>query len=449
MSESNPATHRVRVGVVLPEDRATRICCDLPGAGYSITATGHETCINAHRPTQLVAHIDGPTIAVQSNGALVGRSDTWSIAPAVERERTGLLCRDCVAGRGFHWSTQIDVVLPGTVELSVTDGHFLVVNELDIETYLEGVITAEMSGDAPIEFLKAQCVVARSWMTAATEHKHAALGIDFCNDDCCQRFQGVGVVTPSARRAVDETAGLVLVHESGVVVDANYAKSCGGIVEAPANIWTINKPGQRSLVDAPDASPMRRFDPVRNENIGEYARGSWLSACDAYCSPQVVPESDLPRYLGRVDDGGGHFRWQVTYEASAFEDILRRKLFMPSAGGFRRFHDLAVTRRGRSGRATRIEIAYDDAGGLRRVRTVEDQHRIRDALHESFLYSSAFEARVHRTDGGRPTRIDLHGAGWGHGAGMCQIGALGMALRGVDHERILHHYFENVTIKQR
>ena len=417
----------VRIGVVLPQDRMKRLRIEIPGADYTLNGT-------RVRGAALDAGVDGDGIAIGT-----GKSGHWMLEPVTQNDAGGITLRGCRIGRGFHWESRIDLVLPGRVELSVVDGHLLVVNELSVETYLKGVITAEMSGGCPVEFAKAQCIVARSWLYATSERKHEDVGVDFCHDDCCQRYQGVGALTPTARAAVEETGGQVLVHENGGVVDANYHKSCGGIVEAPEAVWGEPKAGQHSVVDAPADSRVRAFYPVGQERIANYVSGRWLTTCSAYCGPRMVPDADLPNYLGRVDDGGGHFRWSIAYTPKQLARILTTKLL----GELGEIHDLVVTRRGCSGRALSLDVVYDDGAGVRRTVTVEGQHAIRDALSESFLYSSAFDVRWDRNAG----TVTLVGAGWGHGAGMCQIGALGMALAGYDHERILMHYFKDVTIR--
>lgn len=447
----SPIAPRVRIGIVLPHDCAESARLTIPDFPYLINDV-------PLRATTLTARVDGESITIDppSQSPKCRRRVDHKLSPTSDStpDNTGITLHDALAGRGFHWSKRIDVTLPASIELSVKNGHLMIVNDLPIETYLKGVITAEMSGHAPIEFLKAQCIVARSWMRAATETKHTELDVDYCNDDCCQRFQGVGALTKSARNAVDQTAGKVIVHKSGGIIDANYSKSCGGVVEAPEHVWGISKPGLHSLVDAPHGSPIDMFNR---------ATGRWPSACDAYCSPNTVPEADLPQYLGRVDDGGGHFRWQVRYPVEQIEDLLQRKHFTRVAhrfsGGeleqsteFRppqlvRLHDLVATRRGHSGRATQLKITYDDPQNTRQSTTIDDQYWIRHALHDSFLFSSAFDVRIERDGAGWPKTVELRGAGWGHGAGMCQIGALGMALLGHSHERILSHYFQDITIE--
>lgn len=409
----------VRIGIVLPEDATDEVRLDIANGEQTETLRSEGDLVS-----------DGHRTLAQ-----------WHFKPTTDADT--VVVRNCRAGRGFHWEKRIDVTLPGILEIRSVGGALLVVNELPLETYLAGVITAEMSGECPLEFLKAQCVTARSWMTAATERKHADLGFDFCNDDCCQRFQGIAHLTESAKRAAHETAGEVMVHESGVVVDANYSKCCGGIVESPETVWGFVKPGQYAVVDAPDGDGVREFFPANAESIEKYVAGDWLKQCHAYCSPNVVPDAELPRYLGRVDDGGGHFRWRVDYEPDTLAEILNRKHGLSA----KRVWNLRVLRRGVSGRATAIKIEYDDTDGQRQSVTIEDQYNIRDALSDSFLYSSAFDVRIELNVDDWPVRFELLGAGWGHGAGLCQIGALGMALLGHDYRAILHHYFENMRIE--
>ena len=436
----------VRIGVVLPSDRRESLLLTIPAAGFSVGGA-------AIGPGPVWAVVDEGAIVLKHAARSLGRRPFWTMEPAVKREDTGVVVRDCAAGRGFHWSKTVDVVLPGRIELTVRDGFLFAVNDLPIEAYLKGVITSEMSGECPAAFLKAQCIASRSWIVAATERKHADLGIDFCNDDCCQRYQGVGVVTRAAREAVEETAGEVLLHRSGEVVDANYSKCCGGIVEAPECVWGFAKPGQRCVVDAPASDRTHAFHPLSERVIGEYVRGAWLADCHAYCSPSAVSERDVARYLGRVDDGRGRFRWSVTRSAEEIARTLVEKhlapLGMRDDAGCTRIRDLRVTRRAPGGRATQVQIDYVGKDDSARRATIDGEYEIRRALHDSFLYSSAFDVRIERDAQGWPKRFEFAGAGWGHGAGMCQIGALGMALQGFNHERILHHYFEGVRIGKR
>lgn len=446
----------VRVGVVLPPDGAKRLRLTVPDAEYRLRS--QSSIARPARSVTVEFDLVGAGVRATLGGQHPGVADAWTLTPV--GPTTGASLRDdrgdvpavggdgIIVGRGFHWQTTTRQWLPGELSVRRTGDQLLLAARLPMEDYLTGVITAEMSGECPVEFLKAQCIVARSWALARSERKHEDLGLDLCNDDCCQRYQGISAVTPTARLAVRETRGQVLAA-GGTVVDANYSKSCGGIVETPEAVWGAAKPGLAALVDAPPSSPMHRFRPVTNNNIGEYVTGAWLANCDAYCSPRSVDEATLPRYLGQVDRGGGLFRWTVTHQRPDLEAILRSKGYAPD--DLAEVTDLVVTRRGVSGRATELDIVYAATSGSRAVATIRGQYNIRDALHDAFLFSSALNVRVDRKPGqtNRPAaavRFHLDGAGWGHGAGLCQIGALGMALAGCDHQRILDHYFPGAEL---
>ena len=448
----------VRVGIVLPADGITRLPLAVPDVAYRLS--GPSVAARTVRAATLECAVAGEAVRVRLAGAELGTAPAWTLQPAGDRSRScdadglagpAVRVDSVIAGRGFHWQTTTQQSLPGALTVRSVQGRLMLATRLPLEEYLAGMITAEMSGRCPLEFLKAQCVVARSWTLARSERKHDDLGLDLCNDDCCQRYQGSAALTDSARRAVCQTSGEVLLDESATLVDANYSKSCGGIVEAPEAVWGSAKPGLSAVVDAPPAGPRletgntARFCPVTEQNIGEYLTGAWLSECDAWCSPRSVDDDAASAYLGRVDRGGGFFRWTVSYDRRRLEEILRSKSAPDSSlNDLVELCDIIVTQRGVSGRATALDVVYLDAAGQRAVAAIGDQYRIRRALHEKFLYSSAFRVRVDR-DPPRPTgraiRFHFDGAGWGHGTGLCQIGALGMALAGHDYRAILAHYF--------
>lgn len=438
---------RIRVGLVLPEDAMPEVSFVLPEDRCRACADGAEVrlAVKAGRVTA-----EGRRVRLVAGAARVGPAErivlrTGGDAPL--EAGAGVRLTSVVAGRGFHWQTRIEPCFVGDLEFLARDGRLVVVNELPVEDYLTGVISGEMSGECPLEFLKSQCVVARAWVLAHTEPKHPDLPIDRCNDDCCQRYQGTDDLTPTVLEAVRRTRGQVLLDPQGRLIDANYSKNCGGIIEAPEHVWGVAKPGQRAAPDAPPGSPARRFFPVTEENLQEYLTGTWLADTDVFCSPTVVPERDLRRYLGRVDDGGGHFRWRFEYRRQELQDVLRRKLEARLEGGLERLEGLAVLARGCSGRARRLRIDYRDESGAARQLVLESEYAIRDALHEKFLYSSAVAIRTVGDPAGPPEHVILTGAGWGHGAGLCQIGALGMALHGYTCEQIVRHYFEPAELR--
>ena len=268
----------LRIGIILPEDRCEDLVIDLGGSGW--TLYGPMGPRSASGTLRFVREGDG--LSVWQDSAEVGRSATWTLASAESEPEHCAVVRGAAAGRGFHWRRKIDVALAHSLVVSARDGQIMLVNEMPIERYLLGVVTAEMSGECPIAFLEAQAVVARSWTLSADRHKHAGLQIDFCNDDCCQRFQGFAAASKSARRAIANTRGVVLRHRSGAIVEASYSKACGGIVEAPEFVWGRRRPGLSALVDAPTAGTTASFYGKLEKRIEEFVAGPWLSDCDAY-----------------------------------------------------------------------------------------------------------------------------------------------------------------------
>lgn len=443
----------IRVGVVLTSDDRSTVEFEPAGAAYHLVPIDGGAPSPAASAGRISIELSGTGLAATVNAEPIGAARGWRLEPVSadeDRSAARAWVHRVVAGRGFHWEKEISVVQPGAFEITRRNNRVLVVGELGVEDYLAGVITSEMGRECPAEFLKAQCVVARSWTMAHTEHKHDDLGFDYCNDDCCQRFHGVEMISPPARDAVQSTAGEVLLADGEVIVDANYSKSCGGVVEDALAVFGVPKRGLSVLVDAPAESPLRTMAPVDDSRIGEFLGGAWLEQCDAYCSPQVVPNAELKRFLGPVDTGEGFFRWKVAYAREELEHLLRIKMFdrlsVPPEEALTELVDLRVTRRGYSGRAVAIELTYVDPAGLYRTRTLEDQYWIRHALAPSFLYSSAVMIETARRPDGRLDWVTLRGAGWGHGVGFCQIGGLGMALKGFTYDAILRHYFPEAKL---
>ena len=346
----------VRVGIVLDEDARSNLELGIPQEDYRLTAQGGPGEVRHAMP--VVARLTGGAVAVRAGDEAERVASVWHIAPVRAQSRQhgqGILVRNLVVGRGFHWQKRVDQTLCGRIELHAGRRGLIVVNELPLERYLAGVITAEMSGRCPGDFLRAQCVVARSWLLAFTEAKHEDDPFDRCNDDCCQRYQGTGDLTAAAIEAVASTRGLALVDADGNVVDANYSKCCGGITESPEHVWDRSKPGLSAVADMPPDSPARRFFPLTEDKLDEYLDGEWLREPAVYCSPNAVPQDRLATYLGRVDEGGRYFRWTVTHRREELEALLRAGLEQTS--DLVRLWDLKVVERGVSGRAGEIACA--------------------------------------------------------------------------------------------
>ena len=438
----------VRVGVILDRDAQQTVNLRLPAERYELTGLGGHAAEAVAKPSaNLVVKFVADYLAVRIGSQPETNARVLRLSPGGRRPLrpgAGVLVQEVIAGRGFHWQKRIDLTLPGTLELRPGQHGVILVNELPLEDYLPGVIAAEMNNACPLAFLKAQCIVARSWLLAMTEPKHAGEPFDRCNDDCCQRYQGTSRLNPAALDAARKTFGLVLLNPSGAVLDANYAKCCGGISETPWAVWGLDKPGISPIIDAPPDAPERRFFPVTEQNFDEYLDGAWLASAKCYCSPNFVPTEAVQRYLGPVDTVDNYFRCVLRYERTALEQLLREKLV--DAHALAELHDLRVRARGVSWRAYTLEVEWADARGTVTRSRVESEYRIRQVLHRRFLYSSAFAVRTDRDAAGRLAAVTLRGAGWGHGVGLCQIGALGMALSGTDYESICRHYYPHARL---
>ncbi len=355
-------------------------------------------------------------------------------------------------GDRFHWERAEDQTFHGDLVLAFrSGGTFTVINEISLEDYLASVISSEMSGEAPLEFLKTQAILSRSWLLAALDRKAKNDGgftparktahkdgevmrwydredhelFDVCADDHCQRYQGITkIISEHAEEAVLKTHGIVITHHDAIC-DARYAKACGGITEDFETAWDDKAvPYLRSISDA--SVPHRRITT-------EEEASAWiLSTPDSYCSTK--DEHLLEKILPDFDrETKGFFRWRVEYSRTELEEILREK----SGFDFGTLQEIQPLRRGPSGRISRLRIV-----GTKRKMVVGKELEIRRWLSRSHLYSSAFIVEV------EGERFILRGAGWGHGVGLCQIGAAVMATRGFSAEEILSHYFQGVEIKK-
>ena len=361
-------------------------------------------------------------------------------------------------GNRFHWERTEDQTFRGDIILRLRkDGTIAAINEICLEDYLTSAISSEMSGFAPMEFLKAHAILSRSWLLAALDHRgkkgeeSIAVGktiekegevicwydrenhdlFDVCADDHCQRYHGITkIVSKHAEEAVRETRGMVITYQDEIC-DARYSKACGGITEEFETAWDNKRvPYLGSISDA----------PVPHLPIGpEEEASAWiLSAPEAYCN--IKDEPFLEKILSDFDCGTkDFFRWRIEYSREELEEILREK----SGFDFGKLQEIIPLRRGPSGRLSRLKIV-----GSKRSMVVGKELEIRRWLSRSHLYSSAFLVRVEYDSHGDAGRFIFHGAGWGHGVGLCQIGAAVMATRGFSGEEILRHYFRGTEIKK-
>ncbi len=423
-------SNRIRVGIVLEAD----------GQSEATLSWSQETDVEC----SLEISLDSRSIRIAADAG------TLRILSGIEHEvadsivlRTGDDVRDLRrgdgvtvepvrTGRGFHWQKNITVTLPG--ELSVrARGDFLeIVNTVDVECYVACVATSEMGAAAPVALLEAQTIVARCWALALVEKKHAHEGFDVCNDDCCQRYQGTTFVNPHSIKAARDTIGQVLVYGEAVI-DARYSKNCGGLVEDYTAVWDGS--GTAYLVPLWD-----RPEPSEPAHFGDF--DTYYGLDDAYCAPVHFADVDLEAMLGKVDVGGSYYRWHHLLSL----DTLRMNLEKYQGARFSFVDGVEVLERGASARINRLVIRGRDEHGKPMEREVRSEYAIRQLFSESFLFSSAFtidNADTIADDG----NLKLRGCGWGHGVGLCQMGALGMALSDCPTSVILSHYYPGTRLQ--
>ena len=340
------------------------------------------------------------------------------------------------AGRGFHWEKTIDVKVAGHLHIKNSNGNIFVINEIMLEQYLASVATSEMGSACPPALLEAQTIVARSWVIAASEQKHSELGIDACNDDCCQRYQGITNITARSKQASKKTFGQFLIYDDQIC-DTRYSKSCGGISENNENVWDEPpKPYLKAVFDGPSES----IPDLRNNHELQ----TWIKdPPDCYCGNEYIDGKELKKYIGKVDKKGTYFRWTVRHTQKELSRLVNQKC----GTSFELITSLRPIKRGISGRIIELEISGVENKTKRNL-ILNSEYKIRDALHPEFLYSSAFIIILDLDDSQIIKSITLRGAGWGHGVGLCQIGALGMALSHKTSEEILTHYFPSTKIKK-
>lgn len=335
--------------------------------------------------------------------------------------------KDVVIGIGFHWERKEEQTFAGGLELVEEDGLVRAVNIVPVETYLTSVISSEMSANASLELLKAHSVISRSWLLAMMEKAHAKTktaafheqvgekscirwydseahtGFDVCADDHCQRYQGVTRQSnPNVQKAIEATRGQVLTY-GGDICDARFSKCCGGMTEVFETCW---------------------------ENI----RHPYLVAKqDPYCN--TGDRRILSQVLNSYDQETADFyRWTVRYSTDELSALVRRK----SGVDFGRIIDIIPLSRGASGRIMMLRIV-----GEKCALEVGKELEIRKWLSESHLYSSAFD--VEKTVDG----FVLKGKGWGHGVGLCQIGAAVMGDQGIPYEDILNFYYPHAELTKK
>ncbi|HDS05980.1 MAG TPA: SpoIID/LytB domain-containing protein, partial [Deltaproteobacteria bacterium] len=356
-------------------------------------------------------------------------------------------------GIDFHWQQNQEQTFPGDIILSANNNSsFDLINIVSLEDYLASVISSEMSAEASVEFLKAQAITARSWLMAMLEKKKAAKpprktkneneiitwqdvndheGFDVCADDHCQRYQGITkLISDNVKTAMEETRGVFLVSADRIC-DARYYKCCGGQTEIFSTAWEdISLPYLQSVT----CDSMSR-EPITSE---QEAR-EWLTAKPAaYCNTkdEKILKKILPSFDRQTSD---FFRWQVNYKRAELEEIIKNK----SGIDFGQLQNIEPLARGPSGRIYKLKI-----DGSKKTIIVGKELEIRRWLSPTHLLSSAFVVTAEKDKNETVSKFIFTGGGWGHGVGLCQIGAAVMAERGSSAAEILAHYFPGANLQK-
>ena len=419
---------KMLIGIVIPEDKQSELDIKINGSDFLITLDQN----------QMVQNQQEISIRQLKNGLLVNgtQCNEMHIQNNSRAISNNIYLSPIKAGRGFHWQKSIPIQVLGDIRVSSIESYLFVVNAIYLEDYLMCVATSEMSGDCPESLLEAQTIAARSWILAAEEKKHSHLNLDACNDDCCQRYQGITNLNQESIKAANNTRGIVLIHD-GMICDARYSKSCGGITENNNNVWDMDS--KPYLCSVYDGKASKEYDVSSDLSFRK-----WLSnETSSYCSPNFIAEKNLDKFLGNVDKQGSYYRWSVSYDNNELVSLV----FAKTGKKFETIINLKTTKRGNSGRVLSLDIigVLDDNTNF--SLSIGSEYEIRRILHPEFLYSSAFTIESNSEHNNKTNRFTLNGAGWGHGVGLCQIGALGMALDGGKTEEILLHYYQSSQIR--
>ncbi|MCI2083107.1 MAG: SpoIID/LytB domain-containing protein [Bacteroidales bacterium] len=378
-------------------------------------------------------------------------------------EQTGgsFILKDVVIGVNFHWERKEDQRFKGALKIIVEEEKLTAINFINVEDYLVSVISSEMSPTASLEFLKAHAVISRSWVLSQLDKTKPEpvrpldspdsderivwwdhddhVNFDVCADDHCQRYEGLMKVTSeTARKAVEETSGEVLVY-GGSVCDARFSKCCGGALEEFKYCWgDVDYPYLSKGLDR--ASGEGDFCSAGVDLREEENAVKWIDS-----KPESFCKTSNRKILGQVlndydQETADFYRWKVEYSQKELAALIREK----SGVDYGDIIDLIPLARGTSGRIWKLRIV-----GSKATKVIGKELEIRRTLSKSHLYSSAFYVEKIRGGSDVPAGFVLHGAGWGHGVGLCQIGAAVMGAEGYAYDHILKHYYRGAEIEKR
>ena len=416
-------------------------------------------CLNAYYVAEGMPSAGKQTVSFSENGVLWNGKTYKQLEFLPQSDEASFSLYDVTIGVNFHWERKETQTFLGKLKFIVNGNSVCAVNELPVERYLESVISSEMSATSSLELLKAHAVISRSWLLVQMQNRrkgettaHVAASeiqgngelirwydredhtfFDVCADDHCQRYQGITKETSAhVAEAIRQTAGQVLTDEDEIC-DARFSKCCGGETEEFQYCWENLR--KSYLVALRDAPQQEALDLTVEANADRWIRSSPESFCntrDAKVLSQVLNNYD--------QETSDFYRWRVEYTQQQVQQLLTEKLGID----FGAVVDLIPVERGTSGRLSKLRIV-----GEKLTLVIGKELEIRRALSKSHLYSSAFVVDAFdRNEQGIPKRFAFIGAGWGHGVGLCQIGAAVMGERGYSYKEILLHYYPGAIIKQ-
>lgn len=369
---------------------------------------------------------------------------------------------DVTIGVNFHWERKETQIFLGTLRFVVESDKIVAINELPVEKYLESVISSEMSATSSLELLKAHAVISRSWLLAQMKKRRevAESGnnffsftkkedtlirwydredhtlFDVCADDHCQRYQGITKETsPHVAEAIRQTKGQILM-DGEEICDARFSKCCGGITEEFQYCWEDTPKTYLTAVRDIALGVEHTQPNLTNEEEAE----KWIRFNPpAFCNTQ--DKKILSEVLNDYDQETVNFyRWKETLSQEKLQQLIADKLKMDLGA----ILDMKAVERGKSGRISKLQII-----GTEKTFTIGKELEIRRTLSDSHLLSSAFVVdKYDKDEQGVPQRFELIGAGWGHGVGLCQIGAAVMGEQGYHYDAILLHYYQGAEIKK-
>lgn len=369
---------------------------------------------------------------------------------------------DVTIGVNFHWERKETQTFLGTLRFVVESDKIVAINELPVEKYLESVISSEMSATSSLELLKAHAVISRSWLLAQMKKRRevAESGnnffsftkkedtlirwydredhtlFDVCADDHCQRYQGITKETsPHVAEAIRQTKGQILM-DGEEICDARFSKCCGGITEEFQYCWEDTPKTYLTAVRDIALGVEHTLPNLTNEEEAE----KWIRFNPpAFCNTQ--DKKILSEVLNDYDQETVNFyRWKETLSQEKLQQLIADKLKMDLGA----ILDMKAVERGKSGRISKLQIV-----GTEKTFTIGKELEIRRTLSDSHLLSSAFVVdKYDKDEQGVPQRFELIGAGWGHGVGLCQIGAAVMGEQGYHYDAILLHYYQGAEIKK-